>query len=151
MPRRITPDLTIDVLKKEAKRWLKALRAGDPEARARLERAVPAAPHAPTLRDIQFGLAREFGLPGWSDVKTQLATSAAPGGSNESAPAALGEGDLLKRDWGTKGWEPLSYLCFTRLPAIGSFTPFPALRRRRRCAMCSSRSRASSGSTVGRR
>ena len=26
-----------------------------------------------------------------------------------------GEGDLLKRDWGSKGWEPLSYLCFTRL------------------------------------
>ena len=31
-----------------------------------------------------------------------------------------GEGDLLKRDWGPKGWEPLSYLCFTRLslPAV---------------------------------
>jgi uncharacterized protein len=26
-----------------------------------------------------------------------------------------GEGDLLKGDWGPKGWEPLSYLCFTRL------------------------------------
>ena len=29
---------------------------------------------------------------------------------------AGGEGDLLRRDWGSKGWEPLSYLCFTRLP-----------------------------------
>jgi hypothetical protein len=27
-----------------------------------------------------------------------------------------GEGDLVKQDWGTKGWEPLLYLCFTRLP-----------------------------------
>ena len=27
-----------------------------------------------------------------------------------------GEGDLTRRDWGAKGWEPLSYLCFTRLP-----------------------------------
>ena len=27
-----------------------------------------------------------------------------------------GEGDLAIRDWGPKGWEPLSYLCFTRLP-----------------------------------
>ena len=27
-----------------------------------------------------------------------------------------GEGDLTRRDWGPKGWEPLSYLCFTRLP-----------------------------------
>jgi uncharacterized protein len=27
-----------------------------------------------------------------------------------------GEGDLYKRDFGHKGWEPLSYLAFTRLP-----------------------------------
>ena len=27
-----------------------------------------------------------------------------------------GENDLIRRDWGTKGWQPLSYLCFTRLP-----------------------------------
>ena len=27
-----------------------------------------------------------------------------------------GELDLVKRDWGAKGWEPLLYLCFTRLP-----------------------------------
>jgi ankyrin repeat protein len=27
-----------------------------------------------------------------------------------------GEGDLTRRDWGPKGWEPLTYLCFTRLP-----------------------------------
>jgi ankyrin repeat protein len=26
------------------------------------------------------------------------------------------ENDLIRRDWGTKGWQPLSYLCFTRLP-----------------------------------
>jgi ankyrin repeat protein len=26
-----------------------------------------------------------------------------------------GDGDLTRRDWGSKGWEPLSYLCFTRL------------------------------------
>ena len=27
-----------------------------------------------------------------------------------------GEGDLMVRDWGPKGWQPLLYLCFTRLP-----------------------------------
>jgi uncharacterized protein len=26
-----------------------------------------------------------------------------------------GENDLVKQEWGSKGWEPLSYLCFTRL------------------------------------
>lgn len=29
---------------------------------------------------------------------------------------AGGEMDLAKKDFGDKGWEPLSYLCFTRLP-----------------------------------
>src|SRR5215472_15829913 len=71
MPRRLTPDLSLDDLKKEAKRWLKALRANDPDARARFDRALPGAPHPPTLRTIQLALARELGLPGWSDLAQQ--------------------------------------------------------------------------------
>jgi ankyrin repeat protein len=40
-----------------------------------------------------------------------------PNGKPEPARSeGGGEWDLVKRDWGTKGWEPLSYLCFTRLP-----------------------------------
>jgi ankyrin repeat protein len=196
MPRRRTPDLTLDNLKKEAKRWLKALRGHDGKARARFERAVPAAPKAPTLRDVQFALAREFDLPGWAALKQTMTEPDAATGTGGSPPAdavsrfldnacpdhhvrggsdhvraqhtavrlidrypdiaranfytavvcgdvdavnrALaadpgwatrqngepgsartgvgGEGDLVKRDWGAKGWEPLSYLCFTRLP-----------------------------------
>jgi ankyrin repeat protein len=38
------------------------------------------------------------------------------GGANPERAEAAGEGDLVKRDWGPKGWEPLLYLCFTRLP-----------------------------------
>jgi hypothetical protein len=44
MPRQITPASSLDTLRKEAKRWLKAIRANDADARARLARAVPAAP-----------------------------------------------------------------------------------------------------------
>jgi uncharacterized protein len=35
---------------------------------------------------------------------------------------AGGEGDLVKKDWGPKGWDPLLYLCFTRLslPAVSA-------------------------------
>ena len=44
MPRRITPDGSLDNFRKEAKRWLKALRAHYPDARAPLGRAHPAAP-----------------------------------------------------------------------------------------------------------
>ena len=195
MPRRRTPDLTVDHLKKEAKRWLKALRSGDADARTRYERALPAVPEAPTLRDVQHALAREFGESGWTALKhgfgrrnSERADTPAPadavarfldnacpdhhvrGGSDhvraehtamrlldrypeiaranfytavvcgdlervertlENDPAwatrangepsslradAGGEGDLMLRDWGTKGWQPLSYLCFTRLP-----------------------------------
>lgn len=196
MPRQRTPDLTLDRLKKEAKRWLKALRQNDAGARARFERALPAAPKAPTLRDVQFAIAREFELPGWTAVKQTLADRDAANGADQTSPAEAvsrfldnacpdhhvrggsdhvraehtamrlldrypdiaranfytavvcsdldavnralaadagwatrpdgepgslrtdvgGEGDLWKRDWGSKGWEPLSYLCFTRLP-----------------------------------
>jgi hypothetical protein len=35
------PRRNLDSLKKEAKRWLDALRAGDPDARARLARVFP--------------------------------------------------------------------------------------------------------------
>ncbi len=39
MSRQLTPDLTLDVLKKEAKRWLKALHSGDPDAHTRFANA----------------------------------------------------------------------------------------------------------------
>jgi ankyrin repeat protein len=195
MSRRLTPDLTIDNLRTEAKRWLKSLRAGDADARARFERAVPGYPKQPTLRNMQLAMAREFGLPGWTALKQALTDRAPEPRTSESLPEAIvsrfldnacpdhhvrggsdhvraqhtamrllerypeiaranfytalvcgdldavtrsltadprwatrkngepgmradagGEGDLVKRDWGTKGWEPLSYLCFTRLP-----------------------------------
>jgi hypothetical protein len=44
-----------------------------------------------------------------------LATRASEGADPARGEAA-GEGDLVKRDWGPKGWQPLLYLCFTRLP-----------------------------------
>jgi len=49
---------TLDNLHKSAKRWLKALRTNDPDARKRLALAYPAAPADPVLRDIQHALAR---------------------------------------------------------------------------------------------
>lgn len=69
MSRRLTPGSTLENLRREAKRWLKALRAGDAEARARFERGHPEAPSQPTLRDVQHALAREHDLRGWTDLK----------------------------------------------------------------------------------
>src|SRR5439155_9409906 len=68
MPRTITSATSLDNLKKEAKRWLKALREGDAEARTRLERAYPA-PARPVLRDMQHALAREHGYESWIALK----------------------------------------------------------------------------------
>jgi len=66
MSRALTPQSSLDTLKKEAKRWLKALRAGEPDARTRLLAATPNASATPSLRDVQHALAREHGLAGWS-------------------------------------------------------------------------------------
>ena len=195
-PRRPS-DFTLDSLRKEAKRWLKALRAARPGRARRFARAVPDAARRRRCADVQHALAREFGLPGMdvaeaagdgvrraafrtlevapADVVARFLDNACPdhhvrGGSDhvraehtamrllERHPAIArasfatavvcgdleavtrmlavdpglatradgepgsartgvgGEGDLVKRDWGVKGWEPLSYLCFTRLP-----------------------------------
>jgi ankyrin repeat protein len=70
-------------MQKEAKRWLKALRAGEAEARKRLEQVLDPAPAIPTLRDIQHALAREHGLAGWTALRDALA--ALPSGDGASA------------------------------------------------------------------
>jgi hypothetical protein len=72
MSRELTPRSAIEGLRKEAKRWLRALRENDAEAKARLRRAYPDAPDAPGIRDVQHAVAREYGLPGWSALKTEL-------------------------------------------------------------------------------
>ena len=59
----------LESVRKDAKRWLKALRAGDPHALARFSSAHPHRPAMPTLRDVQFALARERGFAGWNELK----------------------------------------------------------------------------------
>jgi len=81
MSRQLTPNINLDNLKKEAKRWLKALRANDVEARARLERVYPVAPAEVGLRHVQHALALEHGLASWRDLKSGLAGDARARGS----------------------------------------------------------------------
>ncbi|MEO7501227.1 MAG: ankyrin repeat domain-containing protein [Gemmatimonadaceae bacterium] len=193
MSRQITPASTLENLKREAKRWLKELRANVKEARSRLERVFPDAPPEPTLRDVQHALAREHGLAGWSELKRTIHETSHPsveksraevvhwflenacpdhhvrGGpahvmarhtamrilerypeiardsvhtavvcgelaeverllaerpqlalekSSEATPDRSGPGGAgdLFRNIGPKGWDPLLYLSFTRLP-----------------------------------
>lgn len=63
---------TLDNLRREARRWLNALRAGDPSARERLQRVYPTAPARPGLRDVQHAVARELGEENWIALKASI-------------------------------------------------------------------------------
>jgi len=72
MSRTLTRNSTLENLRKEAKRWLKALQAGDAAAWRRLLAVTPGSPAVPGLRDVQLALAREFGFPGWMGLRRAL-------------------------------------------------------------------------------
>jgi len=76
--------MSLEQLKKHAKRWLKALRANNLEARARFERTYPGGPANPVLRDVQHALARDRGYENWVALTTAIetATSAAAAPKN---------------------------------------------------------------------
>jgi hypothetical protein len=123
------PHRSLDSLKKEAKAWLRALRAGRPDAVARLERAFPGArPALPMLRDVQLALARVLGFPGWAALKAAVLeatarrqaeaqdafTRAALAGFEEKADALLqayrlGTPEAMERHyrltWHRRAWE----------------------------------------------
>jgi ankyrin repeat protein len=192
--RRITPQTTLDNLKKEAKRFLKLLLANDAEAREQFTKVYPKAPGKPGLRDVQHAMALRYGFQNWKALKdavenqpkvpaqlhdrdahwmTRFFEFACPdhhvrgrpahriaehaamrilqqhpeisrdnfytaivcgeidivqrvlrehpeaarmkSGSSTPDRTGVGGSDDIFRDIGPKGWEPLSYLCFTRL------------------------------------
>lgn len=100
---------SLESLRKEAKHWLAALRRNEGDARARLERAAPNAPTAPTLRDVQHALAVEQGFPGWAALKSRLGGDAEAGSASlaqyvEKAEALLdayltGTPEAMERHW----------------------------------------------------
>jgi hypothetical protein len=59
MQRKLTPQTTIESLREEAKRRLKAIPRGDAHAKT-------------VLRDVQDTIAREYGFPSWKDLKAAL-------------------------------------------------------------------------------
>ena len=112
MPREITSATSLDNLRKEAKRWLRELRAGEPSARTRLDGIWPDAPARPVLRDIQHALALEHVHESWIGLRSALTrpapvlASPPPLGSMEAHQRAaedmvkafdLGDGEALQR------------------------------------------------------
>jgi len=72
MPRTLSPHSSLDVLRGEAKRWLKALAAEDAKALARFRQAFPDHTGAPKLREVQHALAHEYGFPSWAALKLEI-------------------------------------------------------------------------------
>jgi ankyrin repeat protein len=73
MPKRLTANSTLVTLRKDAKRRLKAIRAGDAGELQRLLALHPQAGLTPGLRDVQHAMAREYGFDGWAHLKEELA------------------------------------------------------------------------------
>ena len=96
MHRRLTADSRLNTLRKEAKRWLKALRAEDKRAHARLRRTHPAAPIEPGLRDVQHALALEHGLENWSALRAALEQNAIADQNHEERLAEFLEHACLR-------------------------------------------------------
>jgi ankyrin repeat protein len=72
MPRSLSPYSSLDVLRAAAKRWLKAIAAGDLDAIARFRQPLPDHTGVPKLRQVQHALAREHGFPSWAALKLEI-------------------------------------------------------------------------------
>jgi len=73
MRRTLTPKTNLDTLRKDAKRWLKAIRAGDAAAIARLRDAGAKPSGDPGLRDVHQALALDYGYENWVALKAAIA------------------------------------------------------------------------------
>jgi hypothetical protein len=126
--------MNLEQLRKQAKELIRAARAGDEQALARIQAHAPAR-ERPALADAQLTLAREHGYPSWPALVLALEASAerfvlaATDRRRTRAEALLAarpeiEQDswarlALGRDWagdpnepgGPRGWAPILYVC----------------------------------------
>jgi len=72
MARSLSPFSNLDVLRGEAKRWLKAISGGDIEALARFRRVSADHDGVPKLRQVQHAVAREYGFSSWAALKQEI-------------------------------------------------------------------------------
>src|SRR4051794_39163989 len=76
MQRKLTSATTLDNLRQEARRWLKALRENDRRGRERFDRVYSNHTRTPVLRDVQYALAREHGFENWKELKLAVQQAA---------------------------------------------------------------------------
>jgi len=100
MQRSLTSATTLDNLRREARRWLKALRKDNPQARERFEHAYPKHTATPVLRDVQHALAREHGFDNWKELRLAVQQAAGSRTSELYEQAARNFVDAYKGDAG---------------------------------------------------
>jgi hypothetical protein len=100
MQRSLTSATTLDNLRREAGRWLKALRKDNPQARERFEHAYPKHTARPVLRDVQHALAREHGFDNWKELRLAVQQAARSRTSEPYEQAARNFVDAYKGDAG---------------------------------------------------
>ncbi|OCP10271.1 MULTISPECIES: ankyrin repeat domain-containing protein [unclassified Ensifer] len=86
--RDLPANLTLDTIRKQAKAFLKAVKAGDASAK---QRALPyfSEPTAMGLQDAQLVLAREFGFSSWTRLKRHLEKSGSHAPATEQLASRL--------------------------------------------------------------
>ena len=119
MRRTLTPKTNLETLRKDAKRWLKAIRAGDAAAIARLRDAGAKLSGDPGLRDVHQALALEYGCQNWVALKTAIADLAL---DRQSHAERL---DQLLGQWWSGDPSPAQRI-LARYPAIAHDSLFTA-------------------------
>src|SRR5262245_34369127 len=98
MQRQLTSATTLDNLRREARRWFRALREDDAEARKRFDRAYPKHTGTPVLRDVQHALAREHWFQNWKELKLAVQQAARSRSSQAYEQAACDFVDAYRGD-----------------------------------------------------
>jgi len=91
----------VETLRKEARFWLKQVRANHSGFTKRLRLAYPAAPATPTLRDMQHALARERGYENWKALVAAV--------RDQPSPAQPQGGNPVSNFLGFATWDHLTH------------------------------------------
>lgn len=104
--RELTPRSTLETIRRQAKRWLKEIEAGDTEATARFRKLIPNHAGKPKLREVQHALARDYGLASWAALKQELVTREAVARGHAALIALFLEKSALRYGVrpGTQSW-----------------------------------------------
>ncbi|CAN7430092.1 hypothetical protein LJR090_003439 [Bosea sp. LjRoot90] len=104
--RELTPRSNLETIRRQAKRWLKEIAAGEPEALARFRKLIPNHAGKAKLREVQHALARDYGLASWAALKQELAAREAAARGHAALVALFLEKSALRYGVrpGTQSW-----------------------------------------------